>query len=248
MSLWHSCRGPIALAVVGRAEVGSTLHDLAGDRDSLQRRIEAVLALASAWVLDGAAGVRELIVRHVPVAWSIPRRCRSCRAGRSRWPGTSRPVRCPRSRRRRCSGRETRPARCWPSTARRGELVTPGVGGAVQPAAGGELPLGLGGQRLSRPVRIGLDVGPGDVHDGMVRQTDRRELPGPAGAASSLPARRSTSCTGCPVDRWAGWTNTDRRGNEQARASRRGSRRVRAAARRRSHTRSRRRTWRTLGW
>jgi hypothetical protein len=53
--------------------------------------------------------------------------------------------------------------------AGRGELVAPGELGPVQPAAGGELPLGLGRHRLAGPGRVRLDIGPGDVHDRVVR-------------------------------------------------------------------------------
>src|SRR5947209_5714852 len=48
-------------------------------------------------------------------------------------------------------------------------LVAPDVGLAVQPAAGGELPLRLGRQPLAGPLRVSAGVVPGDVDDGMVR-------------------------------------------------------------------------------
>src|SRR5262249_57806045 len=44
------------------------------------------------------------------------------------------------------------------------ELVSPGELGAVQPAAGGQLPLGFGGDGLTRPVRVRGDVRPADMH------------------------------------------------------------------------------------
>ncbi len=46
--------------------------------------------------------------------------------------------------------------------------VAPGKLGAVEPAARGELPLGLGRQLLAGPRRVGLGVAIGDVDHGMV--------------------------------------------------------------------------------
>ena len=47
-------------------------------------------------------------------------------------------------------------------------LVAPHVDLAVEPAARGELPFGLGGQPLARPAAVGERVFVGDVHDGVV--------------------------------------------------------------------------------
>jgi Succinyl-CoA ligase like flavodoxin domain/CoA binding domain len=103
-----------------------------------------------------------------PSPWSIPIRCRSCRTGRIRWQGTCRPARFPHTRRRGCSGRGTRPARCWPSAPPGVELVSPCELGTVQPTTGGQLPLGFGGDGLACPARVGGDVCPGDMDHGMV--------------------------------------------------------------------------------
>src|SRR5690606_15573571 len=58
----------------------------------------------------------------------------------------------------------------------REELVAPGVGRAVAPAARGELPFGLGGQVLAGPARVRQRVFVGDVHDGMVAETFDRAV------------------------------------------------------------------------
>ena len=52
--------------------------------------------------------------------------------------------------------------------AARGELVAPGELAAVEAAAGGELPLGLGRERLARPLGVGLGVLVGDLDDRVV--------------------------------------------------------------------------------
>ena len=47
-------------------------------------------------------------------------------------------------------------------------LVAPGKDLALEPSPGRELPLGLGQQARAGPGAVGLRIGPGDVHDGMV--------------------------------------------------------------------------------
>jgi hypothetical protein len=106
--------------------------------------------------------------------WSTPRPCRSCRRGRSRSVDMSRRETSPRSRRRADSARETRPAGIGHRLAVRFELIAPGVFGAFEPPARGELPFRLCRQRLARPCRIGLGVAIGDVHHGIVVETPDR--------------------------------------------------------------------------
>ena len=118
--------GAVAQAVVRCAQVRAALDHAARD---VRARLPATrLASAShARVARRAAGRRRGV--GVPggeeVATSTPRRCRSCRTGRSRWAGTRRPARCRRSRPARGSATGTRPARCWPSGARPGANSSP---------------------------------------------------------------------------------------------------------------------------
>ena len=44
-------------------------------------------------------------------------------------------------------------------------LVAPGIDLSLQPAAGAELPLGLGRQPQARPAAVGCGIVEGDVHD-----------------------------------------------------------------------------------
>ena len=61
------------------------------------------------------------------------------------------------------------------------ELVSPGVDGTVEAAAGGELPLGLGGQVPARPRGVRLGIGVRDMGHWM-------RPAGPAAGARSLRA------------------------------------------------------------
>src|SRR6185503_4460026 len=63
------------------------------------------------------------------------------------------------------------------------ELVAPGEALLDEAAAGGELPLGLGGQAGARPGAEGPGVVPGDVDDRMVLAA----LEGGAGALGAAP-------------------------------------------------------------
>ena len=163
-------RRPVAQAVVGRAEVRPPLITLRGicSPGTERRR-------------DSTRGPRS---RRPPrrSPSSTPTRSRSCRRGRSRSAESSRPGRCPRGRRASGSPRGSRPARCWPpSFPARELLVPPGEGRALEAAAGGVLPLGLGRELLAGPGGVGPGVLEGDVDDGVaVAPVDRR--PGPAWA------------------------------------------------------------------
>ena len=75
---------------------------------------------------------------------------------------------------------------------RRCGFVAPGVALAVQPAAGGELPLGLGRQALAGPLRR-RGVVPGDVDDGVIVLALDVAAPALRGASSTR--RGSTSTT-----------------------------------------------------
>src|SRR3546814_13077762 len=67
----------------------------------------------------------------------------------------------------------------------------PGVGGAVEPAAGGVLPLGLGRQATARPFRIGLRILWRNLHHGMrLSPFDGTLLPfrvAPVGTGDEMP-------------------------------------------------------------
>ena len=74
-------------------------------------------------------------------------------------------------------------------------LVSPRERGALEAAAGGELPLRLGRQLLARPGGVGLGILVGDVRDRMVvAAVDRRAL-----AARSLPERAGDVLPPVPV-------------------------------------------------
>ena len=85
----------------------------------------------------------------------------------------------------------------------RRELVAPGELGAVQPAARGELPFGLGRQLLARPGRVGLGIAVGDMDDRMLVEARGSSCPARMGGASWRRTRTSTSAdqsrrsTGC---------------------------------------------------
>ena len=130
------------------------------------------------------AGSIRLVARTEPVRESTPRRCRSCRGGRSRWAGRPRPATFARSRLSQILP-ETDPCRVLAI------ILPPGVGSSPQAnsasslaTAGGELPFRFGGQIPTGPARIGQRVLIGDVNDGMVTKALNRCCPGPAGGAS----------------------------------------------------------------
>ena len=99
--------------------------------------------------------------------------------------------------------------------ALRCELVTPGVRGAVEPAAGRELPFGLGRELLAGPCGIGLGVVVGDVGDGMalaaVEGAARPLGVAPLGAGDPGPPVRVV----VEVDRASGPLKDQRAGDEQ---------------------------------
>ena len=65
-------------------------------------------------------------------------------------------------------------------------LVAPGERGALEPAARGVLPLGLGGQPAARPGGVRLRVLVGDMDHRVVRRRST-ELPGPSGWRQQAP-------------------------------------------------------------
>src|SRR6202008_390535 len=73
----------------------------------------------------------------------------------------------------------------------RRELTAPGVFGAFEPAAGGELPLCLARQLLAGPPGVGLGIAVGDVHHRMLLEAGKRAArtvgAPPEGPESELP-------------------------------------------------------------
>ena len=182
-----ACGRAVAQAVGVRAQVRAALDDLATDPELRLARVEAGLEVAAARVLRGAA--RDCRRRR-GAGWSTsrrstPRRCRPCRTARTRSPGSSPPARCGSSRSHGCAPGEVRAVpgvRHDPAAATR--LVAPGERGALETAAGGVLPLGLGGQPTTRPGGVRLRVLVGDVHDRVVRAPLDRA----AGSLGPVPA------------------------------------------------------------
>ena len=184
----------VAAAVVRRAEMRAALQHLARNADRaagagrscrLQRRAARVLGNAA-----GLGRIGRVLAANTSRS-SIPRRCRSCRARRSRWPERRAPARCARSRRSQVLEREVALPGVGHVLAARRELVAPGELGAVQPAARGELPFGLGRQLLAGPCGVGLGIAVGDLHHRMiVEPADVAALavgPPPVGAEGEAP-------------------------------------------------------------
>jgi hypothetical protein len=80
------------------------------------------------------------------------------------------------------------------------QLVTPGVGGLLQSAAGRERPCGFGGQALAAPARVGASVLPADVNDGVIAESiESRLRPGrviPARPVHLAPPGRMSDAAG----------------------------------------------------
>src|SRR5215831_11070542 len=70
--LRHACCRPVAPAIVRRAQVGTTFHYLARDRDFWITGIEALVALATPGIEAGAACLRQLVMLLIPVRGPFP--------------------------------------------------------------------------------------------------------------------------------------------------------------------------------
>src|SRR5918997_890909 len=160
-------RRPVAQAVVRRAQVRAALDHLVRDVRS--------------WLPDRVAPLRGIDPRISRNAAGLRRRVRAARRKivRGPLPHVARCVVEP------VAGRRERLYRRGPLVAvglevlpgepplpgvshhlaLGGELVPPGVGGALQPPARGELPLRLRGQLFVGPTGVGLCVLVGDLHD-----------------------------------------------------------------------------------
>ena len=170
-------RRAVALAVVRRAQVGPALGDhpvglpSAGPRSPPQQGLGAPAAAACRPARRGAA---------VHGVGSTPRRCRSCRRGRSRWAGRCRPARSGGGRPGPRCATGTGPARCWP--ARRP------AGAARRPRRSPRRPARRGRRAPTRP----RSAGPCRPRRRTPRRPpSRRARPGGPGSSSrSCPVRR----------------------------------------------------------
>src|SRR4029453_19374117 len=158
--LGHAGSRPVAPAVVGGTQVGPTLDHAAGHGGGVAA-VEAGLAGAASGIGHGAArvvGDRTGGVVLVPVGRPLPDVAahleQAVAVGRK---GLGRRGVLPPVEHLVVQGELALPHVGHVAAARR-ELVAPGVLGALQPAAGRPLPLGLAGQVLAGPGGVGDDV------------------------------------------------------------------------------------------
>src|SRR5690349_14665265 len=159
--------GTVAPAVIRGAQMRAAFQHLAGDPDPGQAGIVAALLRRAARILRGTAGTgrTELVAPAVPVGGpltNVPdhvvkaiavRWIRSHRRGARMTVGAGVLV-----------GKLPLPGVRHVALLRH-ELSPPGVLRAIEPAARRKFPLRLGGQHFTRPLRVGLGVAVGDVHD-----------------------------------------------------------------------------------
>src|SRR5918996_5356747 len=177
--LGHAGGGAVAVAVAGGAQVRAALHDLAGDAGRVPG-IDGAVAVASPRVVDGAAGVGDLArpfaVVLVPVADPLPHVAghleQAVAIGRERPHRGGVLVAVEHL----VADRELALPHVGHVPPAGGELVAPGVLGALEATTGGALPLGLGGQLLARPGGIRLHVVPPHVDDRVVVEAFERAL------------------------------------------------------------------------
>ena len=165
--LGHPGGRAVPPAVVGGAQVRAALHHPSRDRGGVAG-VDASLLRSAARVGDAAAGMGGLAVRLVPVGGPFPDVAdhvdQAVAVGRvgAHGRGAFVPV---------LAGVLDRelalPGVGHPAPVRV-ELVAPGELGPLQAAAAGQLPFGLGRQRLAGPDGVGLDVVPGDLHHRVV--------------------------------------------------------------------------------
>jgi hypothetical protein len=170
--LGHPGGGSVPPAVVLRAEVRAALDHLPGDPDAELHLpgVVAQLAVAPWGIGGGAAGVRDVGVVLEPVGGPFPHVARhvveviAVRRERADRRGPPEPVEL------RVHDRELTLPGVGHVTAGGQELVAPGVLRALQSSPRRELPFRLGWQLPSGPACVRLNVLPGDVHDGMLRE------------------------------------------------------------------------------
>src|SRR5204863_5533929 len=175
-ALRHPRRGPIAPAIVRRAQIRPALHDLARDLHGGRPGVVARVALAAARIVDRAARALDFRVLLVPIRRPFPdvaghvveavavRRERADRRG---------PLEAVLEQ---VLPRELALPEVRVRLAARRELVAPAILRAVEAAARGELPLGFARQLLAGPPRVGLRVLERDVHDGVIPEPLERAV------------------------------------------------------------------------
>src|SRR4051812_38961261 len=160
----------VAAAIVRRAEMRAALDHLPGNADVGCPGIVAAVLAPAAWVLGDAASFWRIgfVLPRIPVGGPFPDVADhvvdaiTVRRKRRHRRGALEPV--------------VVGILAWEFalpgvghvTAVWRELVTPGKFGAVEPAARGELPFGLGRQVFAGPLCIGKRIAESHVHDGMI--------------------------------------------------------------------------------
>ena len=189
-------RGPIAAAVVRRAQVRAPFDHLARDLDVRLARIVAFLRRATPRVAWNAARLRLAMrtARCIPVGRPLPDV-----AGHVEKAVSVGGKRIDRRRPLVSVGPKVLP---WELSlpeichrpAVRHQLVAPGVFRAVVPAAGRELPLRFSRERFPAPPSIRLRVGICDVDHGIVAAAADGGIGANRDGASRHRGRTSTSC------------------------------------------------------
>ncbi len=155
-----TCTGKIAGAILVAAQERSAPLDALGD---------AGLAgiVARRWPGRVALG---RVVRNPgdTSRCTIPRRCRRCRTGRSRWGETSRPERCGRIRRPRCSDRGNVPPRYWLAISRPGAVRRPRRNVHAPCRRARRSPIRPRSAAACRPIGVSDGVVPANLDDGIV--------------------------------------------------------------------------------
>ena len=239
---------PVAQAVRVGAEVRPALDHLARDPELRLGRVEARLAVTAARVGRHAArslGVGRVALVHQSAVHSqtLPAMSWSPKplGGNDPTGASARNPDSPVDRHGK-SGPSHVLAMIRPS----GRASSPHVkSAAVEPAAGGELPLRLGRQPTADPGRVGGGVLVGDVDDRVVERARRARIPAPPAPPGGAGRPRPPLAEVAQVDRTGRRCEHHRTGHEVLRRARPGSRPGRADVRPPSCSRWRPRTRRT---
>ena len=181
--------------------------------------VGAAVACAAARVRRPCSSRAPRGVAGVPVRRSTPRRCRSCRRGRSRWPGRRRPARFPRSRPRSVLRSGNSPCQVLAIQRPSGVSSSPQAYSAPSsPPRAAQLPLGLGRdlpcppssrRPRRRPRRRARPDGPACCGS---------SCRAPAGCRQSAPGTCGHQlCGSARLTRCRGATNTTENGHEHLR-------------------------------
>src|SRR5262245_53066505 len=166
--LAHSRGGPVTLAIVRGAEIGTAFHDFPRNTHSLKPRIMALVTLAAFGIEGCAARPHRAAMRLIPVRRPLPdvsdHVVEPVSIGRKRTNRRSALV----AVRGKILDREFALPCVRHDPAARLQLITPGKVRRFKSASRGELPFSLRRNVLLRPGAIRLDIRIGDVDDGMV--------------------------------------------------------------------------------